>query len=170
MEEHDFIDHRYKWDEDYVRQAYELALLGLTQEQMARVLDVNPATFSGWKKKYPDFEKALREGQEVADAKVATSFYKRATGYEYTEEHFYTDKEGNGKVVEVRKHMPAHPWAASRWLALRQKAQWSESPKAIEQNNTINVLNLDLTGIPYDKLLILEEIGLKQLPGNGGGN
>lgn len=62
----------------YPEKANKLALLGLTDEEMAVALDIHTATFYQWQKDYPEFSEAIREGKVTADANVAQSLYKKA--------------------------------------------------------------------------------------------
>ena len=39
---------------------------------------ISRSTLAEWKKKYPEIEKALSQGKEVADYAVESSLYKRA--------------------------------------------------------------------------------------------
>ena len=52
-----------KWNGDRMRQVYELALLGLTEEVMCKVTDVHIKTFEYWKKTKPALLKTLRDGK-----------------------------------------------------------------------------------------------------------
>ena len=40
---------------------------GLTDEQIAKNIGINPATLYDWKKKYSDISKSLKKGKEVVD-------------------------------------------------------------------------------------------------------
>lgn len=150
--------------DDHMRMAYELALLGLTEEQMSQVLGVSFDRIQGWKKRYSEFERYLAEGKTIADAKVAMALYRRATGYDYEEDHV-TVFQGDVTVTRVRKHIPADPWSAAKWLALRQRTMWSEAQR-VEVTNTwnINMNKLDFHGISDEALKLMAEIGLNQLP------
>jgi hypothetical protein len=151
-----------KWNEDRPREAKELALLGLTDEVMARVMGIGLGTLDGWKRKYPEFLAALNEGKLRADAKVAAALYKRATGYTVKEQHVNT---ANGMVVvtEVDKEIPPDPWSAAKWLSLRQRALWSETQRLEITNTNININKFDFTGISDEDMLVIKKIGLGQI-------
>lgn len=59
--------------------AYRLALLGLTDAEIAAALDCSVSTLRKWYEAHPDFCQAVRDGRTEADAKVAASLYKKAT-------------------------------------------------------------------------------------------
>jgi hypothetical protein len=150
------------WYYDRLRQVHELALLGVTEEAMIKVMGIGATTFSRWKLEKEGFADALNEGRMVADARVAAALYKRATGYEVDEDHVSIFK-GVAVVTTVRRHIPADPWSAARWLSLRQRAMWSETQRVEITNTNVNIHKLDTTGLSLEELKLLEGIGLKQL-------
>lgn len=58
--------------------AFKLALLGLTDAQMANLFGVVESTFHKWKHDHPDFAEQLYKGKDLADAEVAASLYRSA--------------------------------------------------------------------------------------------
>lgn len=151
-----------KWNEDRPREARELALLGLTDEVMAKVMGIGLATLESWKRKYPEFLEALSEGKLKADAKVAAALYKRAVGYKIKEDHVSIFK-GEAIVTQVEKEIPPDPWSAARWLSLRQRALWSEAQRLEITNTNININKFDFTGISDEDMLVIKKIGLGQI-------
>jgi hypothetical protein len=146
------------WNEDRPRQAFELALLGLMDSEMAHVMNISLPTFEKWKRTKARFRKAIHKGKETADAKVVHSLYKRAVGYTVIEDHVSTVK-GETFVIPVRKHIPGDVNAQIKWLASRQKGRWSELPpsKSITQH-TMNILNVKLDGLDKNDLEIIRKI------------
>ena len=61
---------------EFVELARNYALLGATDEELARFFDVTDRTVRAWKKKYPEFAEALREGGAHANAKVTGRLYE----------------------------------------------------------------------------------------------
>lgn len=127
-----------KYKEEYNEQAYELCLLGYTNEELAVFFEVSLSTFKEWRNKFPKFSAAVKAGKEVADAKVAKSLFKRACGYQYDE----TTKEGaagNMKVTKiVTKEVAPDAGAALNWLKNRQKDKWRDK-RDIEHSGGVNV-------------------------------
>ncbi len=74
-----------KYQEEYNEQVYRLCLLGATDKEMADFFNVCEATFNNWKRDFPEFLVSIKAGKIDADAKVAQSLFKRATGYRYDE-------------------------------------------------------------------------------------
>lgn len=104
-----------KYDPSFVNVAYHLRLLGANLEGLAQAFDVDRTTVSGWAERYPEFNRALREGGDLADAKVAHALYRRALGY--------TKKllKASGSVEEV--HYPPDVNACCRWLSGRRRGK-----------------------------------------------
>lgn len=61
---------------------------GLTDEQIAENIGINPATLYDWKKKYPEISETLKKGKEVVDIQVENALLKRALGYAYNEDKY----------------------------------------------------------------------------------
>ena len=114
-----------KYKDEYVDQVYKLCLLGATDEELANFFEVNEATINRWKIKYPDFWDSIKKGKDIADAEVAESLYKRATGYEAPDVDIRVIES---KIVETPlvKHYPPEPTAMIFWLKNRQRAKWRD--------------------------------------------
>jgi hypothetical protein len=103
--------------------AFEMALLGLTDVQIAKIIGITEGALNVWKEQHPSFFESLTQGREDADAKVARAMYKRALGVTITEEALTRD----GDVVKLRKELPSDTAAAKHWLANRQRGRWSNN-------------------------------------------
>jgi hypothetical protein len=110
------------YTEKMCEQVFEMALLGLTDAQMAKVLGVSESTFNLYKD-IPEFSESLTRGKEEADGKVAKAMYKRALGITVTEEALTRD----GEVVKLKKELPPDTAAAKHWLANRQRGLWANN-------------------------------------------
>jgi hypothetical protein len=115
-----------KYRKEYNKQAYELCLLGYTNEKLAAFFDVPLPTFENWVKKYKRLRSALESGREPADAKVAASLFERANGYSHPDEQIF-NHQGSPLVVPTTKHYPPDTAAAMIWLRNRQG--WTSSDK-----------------------------------------
>ena len=127
-----------KLEERMIEQVFEMALLGLTDVQMAKVLGVSEVTFNDYKKKHPEFLKSLTQGKEDADGKVAKAMYKRALGLTITEDALTRD----GDVVQLRKELPPDTAAAKHWLANRQRNLWANNGETTIKTDTTLVITL----------------------------
>jgi hypothetical protein len=115
--------------------ARRLAMLGLTNEEMAKAFGVARSTFDLWLQKYPDFSGAVNEGKLEADAQVARALYNRAVGVELEEEFVTVRKDANGNPVllkeTVKRRLPPDTMACVYWLnnRTRKTGRWTQSQK-----------------------------------------
>lgn len=89
---------------------------GLTNEQIAQNININPDTLYTWIKKYPEISEALKRGKEVVDIQVENALLKRALGYDYTEKKYesvlMSDEEYHARQqVEVQRFKLDNPEA-----------------------------------------------------------
>lgn len=108
-------------------QARKLALLGLTNEEMAEFFGVHVSTFYRWQADNSAFREAVNDGKVIADANVADSLYKRATG-----EHVQLEKvvkntqTGEHSVIKYMTFIPGDAGAALNWLKNRRRGNWQD--------------------------------------------
>ena len=57
---------------------------GLTDEQIAKNMDIRRETLYAWKKKYANISNALKRGKEVVDIEVENALYQKAVGFKET--------------------------------------------------------------------------------------
>ena len=91
-----------------------MRLLGYGGHEIAHCLGIGERTLDGWLKEFPSLRDAWDEGGDIADAVVARALYKRAVGYQYSEQ----------KGMRV---VPPDPAACQYWLNNRQKQLWQTS-------------------------------------------
>lgn len=94
---------------------------GLTDEQIAANMGVSAVSLWKYKTDHISIFNALKRGKEVVDIQVENALFKRAIGYEYTEECM--TKEG---VVRLKKY--AHPDTTAQifWLKNRNPKAWRD--------------------------------------------
>lgn len=96
--------------------AKRIALMGLDDEQMARIAGVSIETYDYWKALHGDLDKAIEDGKSAADAEVVASLYKLATGFEQEVEEV-AGKDAD--VVRYNKYHPPELGAIKHWLNSR---------------------------------------------------
>lgn len=107
--------------------ARKLALLGLTNDEMAAFFGVDVRTFQRWMAGEPAFCQAVNDGKVIADANVAESLYKRATGEHVQIEKVYTNKQtGDRQTIKVMTYIPGEAGAAMNWLKNRRRKDWQD--------------------------------------------
>lgn len=117
---------------EYAEQAYRLCLLGLTDEELAVAFKVCEKTINNWKIEYPDFLQSIERGKLTADAEVAESTFKSATGKHFIEQDSVTN---DGSVVTLRKQIPPDVSAQRLWLLNRRPKQWKNKVEVKEDIN-----------------------------------
>jgi hypothetical protein len=114
-----------KYKPEYAELAFKYCLLGATDAELAKYFEVDERTINRWKQDYPEFCQSIKEGKEEADAKVANSLFKKATGYE--QETFKVFQfQGDPVVVPFTEHIPPDTGAAMAWLKNRQPSKWRD--------------------------------------------
>lgn len=116
-----------KFRPEFVEQSKKLAMLGLTDAEMAKQFGVSESTFHQWKHDYPEFSESLNSGKCIADGEVVAKLYHRAIGYEHPEDDI---RVVNGEIVitPTVKHYPPDPTSMIFWLKNRQPARWRDKP------------------------------------------
>ena len=127
---------------EYAEKAYTLCKrFGAIDEQLAVVFDTSVVTLNSWKKKFPKFLKALKEGKAYRDEHVVRSLYERAMGYEHPETKVFND---HGEIIthEIIKHYPPDPTAMIFWLKNRQPEKWRDKKDVeVDANVTIKLVD-----------------------------
>ena len=117
------------YSEEMNDQAHKLSLLGLTDEEMAEFFGVTVQTFYNWQKQHLPFFEAVQSGKVRADAEVACSLYKKATGITYQVERIRKSKEGDSEVVKLNVYEPPDTGAMRLWLTNRRRKDWADNVK-----------------------------------------
>jgi len=119
---------------EYIEQGYQMALLGMTDKDLARIWGVCEQTINVWKVSQPGFLESINKGKDAADAFVADRLFKRATGYTHKAVKIFNDG-GTPLIVDYEEHYPPDTGAAIFWLKNRQKAIWRDKQ---EIDQTVN--------------------------------
>lgn len=141
------------YQDAYPEVGYKLAMLGLTDEQMADFFGVSHQTIYDWHKAHPEFLEAITRGKVLADAEVAVSMYKRANGYSHPAVKIFLPPGAASPVyAEYTEHYPPDTPAASLWLRNRQRAIWRD---------TQSLQQLDKNGDPTDPVaeIVVRHVG-----------
>lgn len=151
-----------KYKKEYIKLAENLALLGCTDEEMARVLEIRLENFYKWQKRYPEFRQAILRGKDEADAKVVQALYERAKGYSHPETLYHVVSDGSGRgssivATETIKHYPPEVNALKFWLNNRQRGKWREKIETGFTDKDGNDIQPFLA-LPTDKLKQIEQL------------
>jgi hypothetical protein len=127
-----------KYQEDYARIAYvACSEAPFTDAKLATLFNVAKSTINEWKREHPEFKKQMQAGKDRFDSeKVERAFYKRCTGYAFTEitrEPAMVDT-GQGVPLQsrmvvtkrVRKHITPDAKGCMDWLCNRRPDRWKK--------------------------------------------
>jgi hypothetical protein len=168
---------------EFIQKAYKMALLGLTNQELAVALDVAVQTIEKYLRYNYDFEYAINMARQKADAEVAASLYKKATGYTLPDTHIlkntkkFYDKKGNlvreeqePVAVPITKHIGPDTKAIMFWLQNRTRN--NDFPWMHTQNFEVggkgggpivmdHTVEEKLKSLDVDELKKLEELSMK---------
>ena len=152
----------------HAERAYKLALLGLTDVEMATAFGVCEATIHNWKNRFPEFKDMLNKGKTEADAEVATSMYQAAKGYSHPDTKFVRIGKKGVRSIPVTKHYPPDGNLAKFWMKNRTRNnanQWKDitGQELSGPGGTPIDLNtqIDISGMSPEEVLKLVQLGLK---------
>lgn len=130
-----------KFNFTHVEVAARLKAAGFSNEDIGYAFGLSRSTIQQWVKKYPQFERAIKEGKAVAKNHIVAKAFRVASGYEYEESNEKYDKEG--KLVSrsvFNKHQPPNPKIIMWLLCNLEPETWkSEHKILVEKENNITV-------------------------------
>ena len=106
-------------------QIKKLAAYGMTDKQLADVLNISEVTLNSYKNN-PEFLKSLKAGKQISDERVERSLFERACGYEHPEDKIFCN-DGQIIVEPTIKHYPPDTTACIFWLKNRKKTEWRDT-------------------------------------------
>ncbi len=130
-----------KYSPKMCEQVNPLALLGLSNSEIAKALGICPGTFEVWIKEHKELNQKLLEGRELADGRVAAAMYKRALGYKTSAQKAFVDRNGVEHIVTITEEVPPSLDAAKFILTNRQGQRWSNGNGPEVNNNIVFVSN-----------------------------
>lgn len=140
------------YSEHYPELARRLALLGVTDKEMASVFGISVEGLYVWDKKYPDFMKSRARGGMVADGAVAARLFHRAVGYDHEAVKIFMPQGAEEPIyAPYTEHYPPDTQAATWWLKNRQKDKWQDKTD-INWNGRLAV-----AAVPIDMAQLTEE-------------
>ena len=109
-------------------------------------MGINVATLYEWQERFPEFADAIKKGKRVIDEQVANSLLKRAMGYQYEEETWGKNQEGQMVLIKRIVKLQARDVTAQIfWLKNREPKRWRERVEIKnEHEGTIKVEMGDL--------------------------
>jgi hypothetical protein len=134
-----------KFSEDIINKIIKLAAHGVKNEDIENILQIEKGSIEQYAKKTQDFSREMQIAPVKIDIEVEKALFRRAVGYETTEDHWiYTPVFTEGidepelklkEIRKVKKFVPADASSALIWLYNRMGERWSKNP-AISSNET----------------------------------
>lgn len=119
--------HNEVYTDEIGEEIHNLALLGLSLEQIAGAIGVGADIVTRWTLTHDGVMEHLTEGREMADGRVARSLWERATGCKVLEEeHILDPRTGEIHKVTKIKEYPPDAGACMSWLKNRQPKLWRD--------------------------------------------
>lgn len=148
----------------YAEQARRLAMLGLTDAEMAEFFSVSERTLNTWKKAHPDFLQSLKAGKIEADTHVATGLYQSAIGgHVVTETREQEGPDGGITRTKETKQVPPNVTAQVFWLKNRQPARWRDKQEIQQDISTTGVSTLEELDAFFDEMMRKSEEQHRQM-------
>lgn len=128
-----------KYRPEFADQARKLCLLGAIDQELADFFEVSESTINLWKKEHPAFSESIKAGKVIADAEVADSLYRRATGEHVQVEKLVKKDDGSFEAIRYKQYIPGDPTAAYKWLLNRRRQDWTDK-QVIDLNNRYEMM------------------------------
>lgn len=137
-----------KWlEKDNLLRLKSWARDGLTDEEIAKKMEISPSTFYEWQKKYSEISEAIKRGREPTNVILEDTAFERATQWrtvkEVTKEPRMDRKTGKielAVVKEVEKEIPPDSTLLIFLMKNRMKEKYGDRQQVelsgqIEANN-----------------------------------
>ena len=130
----------------YIKQfadiANKLAKEGKIDKEIYDIIGISEPIGINWKKKYPEFNKALNEGKRNINQEVENKLIDLALGYEFDSEQIVIVSDGSQigshwERVPVKKRIEPNLGAIKEWSWNRNPNRW-KNKQSIELSNENN--------------------------------
>jgi len=131
-----------EFDEAVCERVKNYCLLGASNHQIAEFLGISASSFPNYCERFPQLREALRAGRTEADATVAKSLFRRATGYSQPAIRIFRQRvvqsmncsdsssetitEYETVTVPYYEHYPPDVSACVFWLKNRHPEMWRD--------------------------------------------
>jgi hypothetical protein len=106
--------------------ARQACMMGATSDTLAERFEVCRRTIDNWIATIPAFSAAVRQGREVADERVVSALFARATGMEQRMTKVFCHR-GQPVTANYTVQLPPDVRACIFWLRNRRPEQWREN-------------------------------------------
>ena len=108
---------------------------GLIGKQISHNMGIGHTTLMDWQREYPQLSLAIKNGRAVKDLEVENSLLQRATGYQYEEDVYEPNEDGELMVVKrVIKSQAPDVTAQIFWLKNRNPKEWRDKVEVLNEH------------------------------------
>lgn len=148
-----------KYKQEYATQAEKLCRLGATDVEVADFLGIHVSTLYRWSSQHEEFCESLKAGKEIADNRVESSLYRRATGYEREDVKIFMPAGAEDPVyAPYTAHHPPDVTACIFWLKNRKPEEYRDKKDFDVSGNVEHNHKVDLSKLSDEELEIVERI------------
>jgi hypothetical protein len=112
---------------------------GMTDLEVADLLNISVSALYRWRLKYPRFGRAFKLGKAEADDRVERALFSRAVGYSFDAEKAVMTRHGV-QMLRWVEHVPPDVSAAMAYLKNRRPDRWRDTHR------------VEHTSSPYDHI------------------
>ncbi|UKA12922.1 hypothetical protein [Photobacterium damselae] len=115
--------------------ARRLALLGITDAEIAQTIGIRESTLNKWRQDHKEFDQAMNQGGYIADSKVVSKLFDRAMGVTRKKEVV-----SGGEIYELKEEVVPDVTAQQFWLERRRRDKWNKNSEVTlkgEQDNPL---------------------------------
>ncbi len=133
-----------KFELEMIPKIRKASKAGMTELEIADLLDVDYNTFTSWQVRYPKILQALELGKKQATKRVARALYHRSVGYTHESEKIFNDK---GEIIRApyREHIAPDVNAIKFWLTNKAPGEWQDR-SVVDGSISLNVGELVAKG------------------------
>ncbi len=113
---------------EFAEEARKLALIGVTDQELASHFQIPLATLDQWRATVPEFARGILYGRSLGDAEVVDRLHQSATGIFRDVVNTPVGMEGEPPPA-IRRRSPSRA-ALNFWLANRRPVEWLEMVEA----------------------------------------
>ncbi len=118
-----------EWNVDWAERVYEMAILGLRDEDIAKMLNISVSTLNNWKNAEPTFMEALSQGRDQATSRVSRSLYDQAVGYKRPTVKIF---QFQGEIIEAPYDEFVGPNHSATQFYLKNKSEEFDDKSTLE--------------------------------------
>jgi hypothetical protein len=156
-----------KYTQDMPHRIFTMAVLGLSQEQMADSTGVGLNTIKNWITNREDCRLEYERGKYDHDFGMEMVLRKKAMGYEYEETKHYSGVDSLGRewtrsVTQTIKVAPCTT-ALIFWHKNRNPHRWKDSYNHAGSGTNVQINNINMDLFTPEEKILARSMAIKQL-------